>query len=147
MNALPYQSQRLSIDHDSAIGHARRVMVELAEDAQVAQDVTDRAALVLNELAMNVVRHTRGGDLFVQVVREGVEIVACDNGPGIGNVGEAMRDGHSTAGTAGNGLGAVRRTASSFELHSLVGVGTIAAARIYGNAPVGAPRLGALCVA
>jgi hypothetical protein len=41
--------------------------------------------------------------------RRGVEIISLDTGPGIGNLHQSMQDGHSTAGSPGNGLGAVQR--------------------------------------
>ena len=146
MSELPYQSLRLAIDHDSAVGHARRAMQALAAGAHVAEAIMDRASLVLNELAANLVRHAGGGDLTIQLGEDGLELIACDNGPGIPNVSEAMRDGYSTAGTAGNGLGAIKRTATSFDVFSRAGKGTIAAARVYGRAPKPI-RTGALCIA
>lgn len=145
MSDLPYQSHRFAIDHDSDIGHARRGMQLLADVAHIDTAIVDRASLVLNELAANLIRHARGGDLTIQLGGDGLEIIATDSGPGIANVHAAMRDGHSTAGTAGNGLGAVKRNATAFDITSRVGKGTIAAARIYGKQPAG--RLGAVCVA
>ncbi len=145
MSALPYQSLRIHIDHDSAVGHARRAMQAMAADAHVDDAIADRAALILNELAANLLRHAGGGDLLVQLGEDGLELVASDSGPGIANVTEAMRDGFSTAGTAGNGLGAVKRAATSFDISSKPGKGTIVAARVYSETkPV---RFGALCVA
>ncbi|MCZ9336307.1 phosphatase, partial [Streptomyces sp. TRM76130] len=52
-----------------------------------------------------------------------VQIAAIDHGPGIADVAEALRDGFSTAGSLGAGLGTCRRIAGHFELHSVLGRG------------------------
>jgi hypothetical protein len=61
---------------------------------------------------------------------ETLEILALDNGPGIEDVGKALRDGHSTTGTAGTGLGAVSRQSDFFQLYSRPKQGTGILARI-----------------
>ena len=63
----------------------------------------------------------------------GLEIIALDKGPGIGNVADALRDGHSTGGSAGNGLGAVRRQSQTFDIATWPGRGTAILARIGGD--------------
>lgn len=144
---LPYQTLRILVDHESAIGHARRTTAQLAKDLALESAVADRAALIVTELATNVLRHAGGGDVFIQGSGNGLEIVAVDNGPGVGNVALAMQDGYSTAGTAGNGLGAVQRNATSFELFSRSGKGAVAAARVYPETPSAMRAVGALCTA
>jgi len=53
------------------------------------------------------------------------------------NLAECLRDGFSTSGTAGTGLGAIARQAARFDIHSLPGVGTavVAGVRKAGRAP------------
>jgi hypothetical protein len=58
-----------------------------------------------------------------------VEIVAADRGPGIGDPGAAIADGHSTAGTLGVGLGAVHRLSDAVTVFSEPGRGTVVTAR------------------
>ena len=53
-----------------------------------------------------------------------VELIVIDSGPGIDDVSNAMRDGVSTAGTLGIGLGAIDRIANRFEMFSLLGRGS-----------------------
>ena len=50
-------------------------------------------------------------------------MIALDRGPGMADVGASLRDGHSTTGTPGNGLGAIRRMASTFDIYSAPGQG------------------------
>jgi len=59
-----------------------------------------------------------------------LEILALDRGPGIADLAAAMRDGYSTAGTAGQGLGAIARQAQAFEVHTRAGEGVALFARV-----------------
>ncbi|MEG2630728.1 MAG: histidine kinase, partial [Comamonas sp.] len=59
-----------------------------------------------------------------------IEILSVDDGPGIRDLSQAMRDGFSTAGSPGTGLGAVQRLATDFDVHSEVGKGTVILARL-----------------
>ena len=59
----------------------------------------------------------------------GLEVVAVDNGPGIPDVDQAMRDGFSTGKGLGAGLGGAKRLVDEFEIESTVGKGTRVAAR------------------
>jgi hypothetical protein len=61
----------------------------------------------------------------------GIELVTIDSGPGLPDVSAAMRDGHSTAGTLGIGLGAIRRLADFCDLYSVPGHGTSLIARFW----------------
>ena len=121
----------VTVQDGSAVGSARRTAVALAEAAGAPDGVTAKVALVATELATNLVRHAGGGTLLVQraVGDSGLEILALDRGPGITHVAEALRDGFSTAGTSGHGLGAVNRMADRCEVFSAPGLGTIVLAR------------------
>jgi len=110
---------------------ARRAAVDLAREAGVDDTTISRVALVVTELAMNLVKHATGGELLVRGLDEGVEVLALDRGPGIADVGRALRDGYSTAGSPGTGLGAMQRTAGEFDLYSEPGKGTALVARVF----------------
>ncbi len=60
----------------------------------------------------------------------GVEILAIDKGPGIGSIADAFRDGYSTAGTPGTGLGAIRRISDDFDFYTQPDRGTVLLSRI-----------------
>jgi hypothetical protein len=60
-----------------------------------------------------------------------VDVIALDRGPGINSVAESLRDGYSTSGSPGTGLGAIARLADSFDLYTQPGRGTALAARIW----------------
>lgn len=81
-----------------------------------------------SELARNTIQHGGGGRVTVEVltngVRRGVRLVFEDSGPGIADLGLAMKDGYSTAGGLGLGLSGAKRLSSEFALTSESGVGT-----------------------
>jgi hypothetical protein len=66
--------------------------------------------------------------------REGIELTAVDTGPGIANLAIALRDGYSTGGTAGTGLGALHRLPSSFDIYSTAEDGTALTMRVMSGA-------------
>jgi anti-sigma regulatory factor (Ser/Thr protein kinase) len=98
-----------------------------------------KVALAVTEAATNIVKHAGSGKiLLAPLVRAGavgLEILALDRGPGISNVTASMRDGYSTAGSMGAGLGALSRVSSSFELYSQPGRGTALRLEVWAGAP------------
>src|SRR5215208_4283743 len=126
-----FRGQAVAVPDGSAIGNARRTAVTVAEGLGFSDTLTGKVALVVTELATNLVRHAGGGTLLVQTgsLDGGLELVALDRGPGIANLDEALRDGYSTGGTNGAGLGAVARLTDQFEVFSTPGGGTIVLAR------------------
>jgi anti-sigma regulatory factor (Ser/Thr protein kinase) len=113
---------------------ARFATHETAGHAGFANEDIHRAGIVATELATNLVKHARGGEILVRGVGGGrhpeVELIAIDRGPGITDLARSLADGHSTSGTSGTGLGAVQRLADAFDIHSQAGVGTVILARL-----------------
>ncbi|MFJ3714559.1 SpoIIE family protein phosphatase [Streptomyces sp. NPDC090057] len=124
--------------HDSTRVRDVRVAAEAASAvAGLGQERTAAAALVATELATNLLRHADGGRMVLNLVdgpaggAPSVQLCSLDRGPGIADVGTALRDGFSTAeGSLGAGLGSCRRLANAFHLYSAAGSGTVAAARV-----------------
>ncbi|MEU0335131.1 ATP-binding SpoIIE family protein phosphatase [Streptomyces sp. NPDC006193] len=125
--------------HDSTrVRDARMAAREACVEAGFVPQRTADAELVATELATNLLKHAGGGRMVVNLVappddaaRTSVQVFSLDHGPGIADVAAALRDGHSTAdGSLGAGLGSCLRSANAFDLHSLPGRGTVAAARI-----------------
>lgn len=116
----------------SRVGEARRHAALLADDCNLGEVDAGRLALVVTELATNLVRHAIRGRLWLSSrrARGEVEVIAVDEGPGILNIERSLGDGFSTGGTPGTGLGAVRRLAQHFDLHSHVPDGTVVVARV-----------------
>lgn len=119
--------------HDaSAIGEIRRAAASLAEQIGLARD-DGRLSLVITELATNLIKHASGGTFLLgasEAHPDTIDILVLDSGPGIGNIGEALRDGHSTTGTPGSGLGALLRQTNFFQMYSRPKHGTASLVRI-----------------
>jgi anti-sigma regulatory factor (Ser/Thr protein kinase) len=136
----------------SQVGEARRRVVELAARVGLGEVPREKLALLVNELGTNLVKHAGGGELIVRALpgRPALEILALDKGGGMASVEESFRDGHSTSGTAGTGLGAVRRLASFVDVYSSRPGGTAIVAHIGAPEVSGSAarrwQVGAVCV-
>jgi anti-sigma regulatory factor (Ser/Thr protein kinase) len=111
----------LPVEDSSQIGHARRVALKEATRAGFDETDAARVALIATELATNVLKHARTGEIHVAVVpgvgTRGVEVIAVDRGPGF-NLADGLTDGYSTGGTRGEGLGAVKRAADVLDVYA-----------------------------
>lgn len=107
---------------------ARRHTRELGQRLGVPLGALEALVTAVSEITRNVVVHADGGELLLAIAREGGRrgIVATvrDEGPGIANVEDAMRDGYTTGNGLGMGLPSARRLVSEFELCSAVPSGT-----------------------
>ncbi|MEV6691054.1 SpoIIE family protein phosphatase [Micromonospora sp. NPDC051196] len=105
-------------------------------------------AIVAAELTSNLIKHAEDGLLLVRPVRReldaGVELVAVDAGPGMADLTDSARDGHSTTGTLGIGLGAIVRQASWFDAYSRPGRGTVIAVQVFAGGEIERPWVGGL---
>jgi anti-sigma regulatory factor (Ser/Thr protein kinase) len=127
---------KVDVRDPSAVGAARRGSVEFALSAGLSEARTSDLAIVVTELARNLVKHTpQGGEVLISAAVDGaLEVLVLDSGPGLRDPAAVMRDGYSTSGTPGTGLGAVSRLASAFDLYSLPGQGCVVLARFQGPA-------------
>ncbi len=79
-------------------------------------------------IARNIVSYARNGKIVLRRIqgssRVGILVVASDEGPGITDVRQALRDGFSTSGSLGLGLPGVRRLMDEFGISSQPGQGT-----------------------
>lgn len=127
-------STQLRVTDPSGPGEVRRLASALAERLGLDEQSRGRAAIVATEAATNVLRHGGGGTLWLRaaddVTGKYVEVLAVDHGPGIGDIEGALRDGFSTGGSAGTGLGAIARMSADFDLWSASGQGTALVSRV-----------------
>lgn len=138
------------MDDPSCVGEARRHVAALCRDLGFDELACGQAAILVNELGTNLCKHARQGQLWI-AARQGeaaeIEILSVDYGPGIRDMAQAMRDGFSTAGSPGTGLGAVQRLATDFDIHSEVDKGTVVLARLRpGRRKPGAFRWGVVAL-
>jgi anti-sigma regulatory factor (Ser/Thr protein kinase) len=116
------------------VAEGRRLAQWLAARLGFSEERAGQAALIASELGTNLAKHARGGELLVRPLTEpdgeatGIELLALDKGPGMADA--ARRDGYSTTGTLGHGLGAIDRQADDLDIYTQPS-GTVIAARIW----------------
>jgi anti-sigma regulatory factor (Ser/Thr protein kinase) len=119
----------IRVEEPSAASGCRSAALAMAERLGFAETQAQELAVAVTEAASNLVKHAKAGAMMLRADAAGIEVVTVDAGPGIADVPAALRDGTSTAGTLGIGLGAIRRAADFCAVYSLPGRGTTVAAR------------------
>ncbi len=118
----------IAVEDSSQVGEARRTAIELAAGADFDEELLSDVGIVVTEAATNVLKHAGRGELLVRILESvggnGLEVICVDRGRGIADVVESLRDGVSSRGTMGGGLGAMRRLADEFAIYSSAGLGT-----------------------
>jgi anti-sigma regulatory factor (Ser/Thr protein kinase) len=137
------ETLRARVEDVTQTGEARRLVTSLCRDLGFSELDIGRVSLVVTEAATNLVRHARGGELLFRPLelagKTGLEILSLDRGPGMSNPARSLRDGYSTAGSPGTGLGALGRASSSFDLFSELETGTVLACRYWPSPPGDVP--------
>lgn len=133
LNSDEDRAIRVSINSDQDIVVARQKGRTLAAELGFSPSDATLIATAISELARNIVTYARKGQIELQrienTVRDGILVVASDEGPGIRDLRQAMRDGFSTSGSLGLGLPGVRRLMDEFEIVSQSGHGTTVKAK------------------
>lgn len=139
----------IPVEESSQVGQVRREALNLAVLAGFDETDGGRVALAATEIATNVLRHGLGGRVLLSLVQgvvgQGVEICSVDSGPGF-SLAHCLPEGYSTGGSQGQGLGAIQRQATVFDVWSDAH-GAVVLARIYAagakhnDLPYGALRI------
>jgi serine/threonine-protein kinase RsbT len=81
-----------------------------------------------SELVRNMLKYGEGGEVIIESVvndrNKGVKLTFIDKGPGIPDIGLAMKDGYSTGKSLGLGLPGTKRLVNEFNIASAPGLGT-----------------------
>jgi anti-sigma regulatory factor (Ser/Thr protein kinase) len=125
----------LRVEDPSAAAACRGAAVSLAHRLGLPAARTDQLTLAVTEAATNLHKHAKQGTMLLRITRgagrAGIEMVTIDAGPGLRDAGAALRDGYSTSGSLGIGLGAIQRLADFCDLYSVPGRGTALVARFW----------------
>lgn len=127
MAVLPSEQRKVGTSED--VVSIRQVVRQRA--IELGFNLVDQTKIVTaaSELARNTVQYGGGGLVTIEEVerpgRRGLRLVFEDKGPGIADVQVALRDGYTTGGGLGLGLGGARRLANEFEIESQPGKGTV----------------------
>jgi anti-sigma regulatory factor (Ser/Thr protein kinase) len=126
--AAEYRQRCHPLADSSHVAAVRRAAVDLCTHLGFDETAAGEVAIVVTEAATNILKHAGHGEIVLRPLvhrgEHGIEILALDSGPGMGNVSASMADGQSTAGSYGVGLGAMRRLSTGFDIYSAPGRGT-----------------------
>lgn len=128
----------IDVEEQSQVAEARRAAANMCASLGFDDVKKGEVAIAVTEAATNVLKHASRGHVLLRRVESraavGVELLCVDRGPGM-DADRCLRDGFSTAGTQGNGLGAVSRLADDFDLFSEPGQGVVLWARFWRSPP------------
>jgi serine/threonine-protein kinase RsbT len=124
---------QVPINSDQDIVAARQKGRSLATALGFSSGDATLIATAISELARNIITYAKSGEIRLTVIngsaRQGIQLVARDQGPGIPDVQQALRDGFSTSGSLGLGLPGVKRLVDEFEIASEENRGTTVTAK------------------
>ena len=119
----------IEVSESSQAGEARRRAVACAEELEFDETRCGAVGIAATEMASNLVKLAGKGSILLESIQDNgdsaLRMMAVDRGPGITDLAIAMTDGHSTVGTMGSGLGAIRRLSDVFEVYSGPNLGTV----------------------
>jgi serine/threonine-protein kinase RsbT len=122
------KSETLSVRSSENVIHVRQAARIWA--VEMGFGLVDQTKIVTaaSELARNMIDFGGGGTVRLEVIdqgdRRGLRLTFEDQGPGIADIQLALKDGYSTRGGLGLGLGGSRRLMNEFEITTRVGEGT-----------------------
>ena len=118
----------MSIQSSADVVLVRQAVRQIA--IEVGFRLVDQTKVVTaaSELARNTLDYGGGGTVTLETVQEGnrrgVRLTFADQGPGIPDINQALKDGYTTGGGLGLGLSGAKRLVNDFEITSQVGTGT-----------------------
>ena len=121
--------ERIAIESDSDVVTARQRARELAAELELSSTDQTLLATAISEVARNITTYAVRGEVLLSIVRdnggrEGIRVVARDDGPGIADLELALQDGYTSGGGLGLGLPGARRLVDEFEIESAPNMGT-----------------------
>jgi anti-sigma regulatory factor (Ser/Thr protein kinase) len=144
------------VEETSKTAVARRTAREMALGLGMDEAGAEQVAIVATEVCTNLLKHASRGQILLQTAAEEsdaipfLELLAVDQGPGMGNLDQCLTDGYSTSSSPGQGLGAIQRMSKQSDIYTLPGKGTVVLARWWrspdGWKPGAGFRLGAVNV-
>ena len=125
----PDSEERIAIESDNDVVTARQRARELAAMVDLTSMDQTLLATAISEVARNITTYAKRGEVLLSIVRdnggrEGIRVVARDQGPGIENVDLAMQDGYTSGGGLGLGLPGARRLVDEFDIETGPSEGT-----------------------
>lgn len=128
-----------NVTHASDVAAVRRAGQKLADALGFNEIRAGKLALIITEATTNILKHAGEGAIHVGAAQSpagvGVDVLALDKGPGIADLDHCLRDGVSSTGTAGTGLGALQRLSDEFDVYTARDEGTVFFMRLWRDDP------------
>ncbi len=119
----------IRIEDSSHVASVRGELQRMAQRLGFGETRASTVAIVATEAVSNIVKHAKRGTMIARSLARGdaigIEMLAIDSGPGMDSLAHSSRDGVSTSGTQGTGLGAIQRQAGEFDAYTRASGGTI----------------------
>lgn len=126
MRAVKHETLPIATSADVVM--ARQKVRQWATEMKFTLVDQTKLVTAASELARNALDHGKGGKMVMEMVenlsRTGLKLIFEDRGPGIPDVEAALRDGFTTGGGMGLGLGGSKRLVNDFQIESQPGKGT-----------------------
>jgi serine/threonine-protein kinase RsbT len=124
----PVDDVRVAIRTDADVVTARQEARAMGAELGFSSTDLTLLATAISEIARNITTYAGEGEVALRALntggRNGIEVIATDNGPGIADVELAMQDGYTTGTGLGLGLPGTRRLVDEFDIETEPGVGT-----------------------
>ena len=122
------KTELFPVDSEAHVVSVRQVVRAWAQELGFSLVDQTKIVTAASELARNTIKHGDGGTLTLEQLNEGMRrglrLVFEDHGRGIPDITLAMKDGYTSGGGLGLGLGGSKRLVSDFHIESRVGEGT-----------------------
>jgi serine/threonine-protein kinase RsbT len=123
------RSSVIPIESDADVVTARQRARQMAGDLELTSTDQTLLATAISEVARNITTYAVRGEVLLSVVRdeggrEGIQVIARDDGPGIEDLDLALQDGYTSGGGLGLGLPGARRLVDDFSIETAPGQGT-----------------------
>lgn len=123
------RTEKLPIQTSEDVVRVRQAVRALAVASGFTLVDQTKFVTAASELARNTLVHGRGGTVELESLterrRRGIRLTFADQGPGIADLDQALRDGFTTGNGLGLGLGGAKRLSNEFDVRSQPGAGTI----------------------
>jgi serine/threonine-protein kinase RsbT len=124
----PLKRELVQLKNSNDVVLARQKVRQYATEMRFSLVDQTKLVTAASELARNALVHGKGGQMIVEVVaagaKAGLKLIFEDQGPGIPDIDRALKDGFTTGGGMGLGLGGSKRLVNEFAIESAAGKGT-----------------------
>lgn len=122
------KTETIAVTTEPHIVTVRQAVRRLAVEIKLSLVDQTKIVTAASELARNLLIYGGGGEVRLEVLREGMRSGLrahfVDNGPGIADIQLALRDGYTSGSGMGLGLGGAKRLVNEFDIASTPGEGT-----------------------